>query len=190
MSSALRLPFLMVSARINLDLDVPILFENDWRAWLRQGCAARGTTGDHTSIDFFVFPKDLYQDVPPLAIGRAWFDQWMIKAAAQRGPVIDISALTPIVHQNHAYAHVAGGRATVYQGPEAESNFAIYGGQAHRYTLLNCTHRLGPDGRIRKLHFRAERFRARQLFWDLLVRRTGPIRQVFRTSWDRWRGRT
>src|SRR5262249_10721957 len=74
---ALAASFLMLSARITLDLDVPILFDGDWRGWLRKACQARGTAGDHTSIDFFVFPKDLYGDIPPLAIGRAWFDQWM-----------------------------------------------------------------------------------------------------------------
>jgi hypothetical protein len=171
----------MVSARINLDMDVPILFDDDWRRSLQQTCKTRGTAGDHTSIDFFVFPKGLYRDIPPLAIGRAWFDQWMIKAAAQRGPVVDATALKPIVHQNHGYAHVAGGRATVYQGVEAERNLAIYG-QAQSYTLLSCTHALRSDGRIRRVHFRRERFQARQLLWDLLIRRTGRVRQVLGLS--------
>ena len=170
--------FLMVSARINLDLDVPILFETDWRRWLSETCEARGTPGDHTSIDFFVFTKGLYQNVPPLAIGRAWFDQWMIKAAAQRGSVVDAFPLRPIVHQNHGYAHVAGGRSTVYQGVEAERNLAIYGGRGHAYTLLSCTHELGRDGKIRRLWFRQERFRARQALWDLFVRRTARVRHA------------
>ena len=54
---ALAPAFLMVSARINLDLDVPILFDDDWRAWLTKTCQERGTGGDHTSIDFFLFPR-------------------------------------------------------------------------------------------------------------------------------------
>jgi hypothetical protein len=128
--------FLMVGARINLDLDVAVPFDTDWRRWLRERCDERGTVGDHTSIDFFVFPKGFYRDIPPLTIGRAWFDQWMIKAAALQGMVIDTSALGPIVHQNHGYAHVSGGRATVYQGAEAERNLAIYG-RPHAFTLLS-----------------------------------------------------
>lgn len=172
--------FLLVSARINLDLDVPILFDRDWRAWLRTTCEARGTAGDHTSLDFFVFPKGFYRDIPPLAIGRAWFDQWMIKAAVHLGSVVDATALRPIVHQNHGYAHVGGGRTTVYKGVEAERNLAIYGEPAHTYTLLNCTHELRGNGRIRRVLFRKERFHARQLLWDLLVRRTGPLRHAIR----------
>jgi len=170
--------FLMVSARINLDLEVPILFDSDWRGWLRDTCRARGTPGDHTSIDFFVFPKGLYQNIPPLAIGRAWFDQWMIKAAAQRGSIVDAFPLRPIVHQNHGYAHVAGGRSTVYQGVEAERNLAIYGSRGHAYTLLSCTHELGRDGKIRRVWFREGRFRASQVLWDLFVRRTARLRHA------------
>ena len=170
--------FLMVSARINLDLDVPILFETDWRGWLSETCKVRGTPGDHTSIDFFLFPKGLYHDIPPLAIGRAWFDQWMIKAAAQRGAVVDAFPLRPIVHQNHGYAHVAGGRSTVYQGVEAERNLAIYGGHGHAYTLLSCTHELRRNGELRRLHFRQGWFRARQVLWDLFVRRTARVRHA------------
>jgi hypothetical protein len=178
--------FLMVSKRINLDLDVPILFDSDWRLWLQNSCSSRGTAGDHTSIDFFVFPRSLYRDIPPLAIGRAWFDQWMIKAAAQLGPVVDASALKPIVHQNHGYAHVAGGRATVYGGAEAERNLAIYG-EAHAYTLLNCTHAIDRDGSVRRVLFRKERFQARQLLWDLLIRRTATVRRALGLSRQRWK---
>jgi hypothetical protein len=112
-----------------------------------------------------------------LTIGRAWFDQWMIKAAAERGWVIDTSALEPIVHQNHGYAHVTGGRTTVYQGVEAERNLAIYG-RPHSYTLLSCTHQLGRDGRMRPVRFRKERYLARQILWDLFVRRTAPLRRA------------
>jgi hypothetical protein len=181
--------FLMVSARINLDVKAPILFDTDWRRRLADRCRKDGTTGDHTSIDFFLFSKGLYQNIPPLAIGRAWFDQWMIKAAAERGAVIDATPLEPIVHQNHGYAHVGGGRATVYQGLEAERNLAIYG-QPHSYTLLSCTHELGRDGRVRPVWFRKERARAREILWDILVRRTTRFRHAFGLSRQLWRSKS
>ena len=60
----------------------------------------------------------------------------MIKAAAERGSVVDASALEPIVHQNHGYGHVAGGRATVYQGVEAERNLAIEATAPHESRAL------------------------------------------------------
>jgi hypothetical protein len=187
---ALGASFLLISARTNLDLDVPIVFDGDWRGRLRSTCEMRGTAGDHTSIDFFLFPRGFYRDIPPLVIGRAWFDQWMIKAAAQRGLVVDATPLRPIVHQNHGYAHVTGGRTTVYQGVEAERNLAIYGQQAHAYTLLSCTHELGVDGNVRPVRFRKERFRARQLVWDLFVRRTAPLRRALGISRRRWKKQT
>ena len=187
---ALPPTFLMVSARINLDVDVPILFDGDWRQQLRNRCETDGTTGDHTSIDFFLFSKGLYRDIPPLAIGRAWFDQWMIKAAAARGAVVDATPLRPIVHQNHGYAHVGGGRATVYQGLEADRNLAIYGGLPHSHTLLSCTHELGRDGKVRPVRFRKERARARQFLWDIFVRRTSRLRHALGVSRQLWRSNT
>jgi hypothetical protein len=187
-TEALPPPFLMVSARINLDVEVPILFDTDWRQQLRNRCQKEGTQGDHTSIDFFLFSKGLYRDIPPLAIGRAWFDQWMIKAAAERGTVVDATPLAPIVHQNHGYAHVGGGRATVYQGVEAERNLAIYG-RPHSYTLLSCTHELGRDGKVRPVRFRKERALARQLLWDVFIRRTSRLRHAFGISRQLWRSK-
>jgi hypothetical protein len=169
-------PFLMVGARMNLDVTEPLAFDPDWRGTLKQMYQQHGAIGDNTSIDFFLFTKGLYRDIPPLAVGRAWFDQWLIKAAASRGWVIDSSPMIPIVHQNHGYAHVEGGRTTVYKGVEAERNLAIYGGQPHAYTLLNCTHALARDGHLRRVWFRKERFQLRQAAWDLLIRRTGPLR--------------
>jgi hypothetical protein len=171
--------FLMVGARTNLDLDVPIAFESDWRQWLRAECVSRGTIGDHTGIDLFVFPKGFYKNVPPLAIGRAWVDQWMIKAALQRDMVIDASAPALIVHQNHDYAHIAGGRDSAYKGIEAQRNLVLCGGE-HAYTLLECNYVLTRDGRVRRNRFRRTLFEIRHLFWDLFVRRTVGIRNALR----------
>jgi hypothetical protein len=168
--------FLLVGARMNLDLDVPLPFDGDWRGLLECEYRARGAVGDHTGIDFFAFPKGFYRNVPPLAIGRAWFDQWMIKAALQRGAVVDSSALVPIVHQNHDYAHVAGGRATVFQGVEAERNLSLCGGE-HAYTLLDCTHSISPEGAIRRIFLRRPIFKARAFLWRVVVEKSYPIRK-------------
>ena len=170
--------FLMVSARINLDLDVPILFETDWRRLAERAAArraaARATTRASISSSS---PRVSIQNIPPLAIGRAWFDQWMIKAAAQRG--LDrrrhrrsgrSSTRTTVTRTSPADA------STVYQGVEAERNLAIYGGEAHAYTLLELHPRAGlATERSAGSISRKERFRARQVLWDLFVRRTGTL---------------
>jgi hypothetical protein len=169
--------FLMVGRRMNMRIDEPIRFDSHWRARLNQEIAARGVLGDHTAIDLFVFPKGFYRAVPPLVIGRAWFDQWMIKAALeQRDPVVDTSLLVPIVHQMHDYSHVEGGLNWAYGGVEAERNLEFCGGK-HAYTLLDATHALMPDGRIRRVFLRRRIHRAREILWRVMVEKTHPLRK-------------
>jgi hypothetical protein len=169
--------FLMVGRRMNMWVKEPIHFDANWRARLNQEIAARAIPGDHTGIDFFVFPKAFYRTIPPLVIGRAWFDQWMIKAALeQRDPVVDTSPLVPIVHQNHDYTHVQGGSNWVLGGVEAERNLEICGGK-HAYTLLDASHELRPDGRIRRVFLRRPAFRAREFLWRAMVEKTHPLRK-------------
>ena len=169
--------FLVVSRRMNMRVDEPIRFDVGWRERLDAEVAAHAVAGDHTGIDFFLFTKNFYRDVPPLAIGRAWFDQWMIKAALdQRAPVVDVSSLVPIVHQMHDYAHVPGGSNWVYHGVEAERNLAICGGR-HAFTLLDATHELLPDGAIRRTVLRRRLWRTRQLLWRVFIEKTFPMRR-------------
>jgi hypothetical protein len=169
--------FLMVGRRTNMRLEEPIRFDTGWRERLEAEVAARALAGDHTGIDFFLFPRNFYHDVPPLVIGRAWFDHWMIQAALdQRAPVVNVSPLVSIVHQTHDYAHVPGGSDWVYGGVEAERNLAICGGK-HTFTLLDATHELSPDGRIRRVFLRRFMWRTRELFWRVFVEKTHPLRK-------------
>jgi len=169
--------FLMVGRRMNMWIKEPIHFDADWRARLDQEIAAHAFPQDHTGIDFFVFPKGFYQDIPPLVIGRAWFDQWMIKAALEQGdPVVDTSPLVPVVHQKHDYTHVEGGSNWVFGGVEAERNLEFCGGK-HAYTLLDVSHELTPDGSIRRVFFRRPMHRAREILWSVAVEKTYPLRK-------------
>jgi hypothetical protein len=52
-----------------------------------------------------------------------------------------------IVHQNHDYSHLPGGKSH-YEHPETNENIRLAGGQANiRYTILDATHRL-VDGKL------------------------------------------
>jgi hypothetical protein len=169
--------FLMVGRRMNMWIKEPIHFDANWRARLNQEIAARAIPGDHTGIDFFVFPKGFYRTIPPVVIGRAWFDQWMIKAALeQRDPVVDTSPLVPIVHQKHDYTHVEGGLNWAYGGVEAERNLEFCGGK-HAYTLLDVSHELTPNGRIRRVFLRRTIHRTREILWSVAVEKTYPLRK-------------
>jgi hypothetical protein len=170
-------PFLVVARRINVEVTEPIQFSEGWGERLRKSAEESGTPGDHTAIDVFVFPKEMYGAVPDFGIGRLWFDQWLVKAARQGGiPVVDVSRRAPVLHQNHDYNHVSGGVDRVWRGEEAAHNFQLYGGERHAYTLLSVTHELRRDGSIGRVWLREPWFRLQHMLWNVLVRRTVDVR--------------
>jgi hypothetical protein len=179
--------FLCVSKRMNIDVAEAIKFTADWETPIKARCRDTGQPGDHTSIDVFVFPKGAYRNVPNFGIGRLWFDQWLIKAAREeKVPVVDLSLVAPVLHQNHDYNHVDGGRERIWQGKEAEHNLRLYGGVMHACTLLDVTHELIGDGTFRRVRLRRLAFETRRLFWDLFVRRTVGLRNALKLRKKFW----
>jgi hypothetical protein len=170
--------FLAVGRRTNLEVGEAIDFSNGWEGELKKRTQREGLLESHTGIDFFVFPRGTYRDVPPLAIGRVWFDQWCIKYARENGlPVIDLTPFVPIVHQLHEYNHVAGGKEWVYGGAEANENLAFYGEKPHAYTILSATHELMADGKIRRVLFREGSAAVRGVLWKIFVEKTVGLRR-------------
>jgi hypothetical protein len=170
---------LTISRRINLDIDEQLDFNGRWEESIRQRAATNGQDGHYSSIDAFAFPKGMYPQIPPFAIGRLWWDHWLIKAVRiQKLPVIDASRLAPLLHQNHDYNHVPGGADELWRGQEAETNFRLSGGVRHAYTLLDVTHELLPDGRVRRVRFRKEIFKVKSAAWEIFVKRTARARHI------------
>jgi len=101
----------------------------------------RPTNANPTAIDYFIFPKDLYRWIPPFALGRAFWDNWLVADALKRRfPVIDISSAVRAFHQEHAYSskiRSVGGR---WYGPEWEHNYLLGGGRSGYFTLEDATH--------------------------------------------------
>jgi hypothetical protein len=168
--------FLAVTHRWEIDLRTNLDFNADGPRRLE--LLPPGVPGSHTAIDAFVFTRDMYADVPGLAIGRAWFDQWLIKdALLHRAPVVDTTRVARAIHQNHDYAHIAGGRRGAYGGEEARRNLDIYGGVPHAFTLLNATHELRTDCSIRRIRYRPQIFQVQQWLWRNFVQRTAQLRK-------------
>ena len=179
---------LIVSKRINLDTPELLEFSSSWEEGMKQRAKSTGVDEHYSGIDVFVFPKGMYSDVPDFAIGRLWFDHWLIKAVREQGlPVVDASHIAPLLHQRHDYSHAPGGAAEVWRGKETERNFQLYGGVRHAYTLLDVTHELTPDGEIRRVRFRKPLFKMRSLAWDIFVKRTAGVRNALRLRRKFWR---
>jgi hypothetical protein len=178
---------LMVSKRINLEVSAPLDFCTAWEQAIKLRANTAGVEGHYSSIDAFVFLRGMYPAIPQFAIGRLWFDHWLIKAARTQGlPVVDISLVSSLIHQQHDYSHVPGGADQVWRGEEAERNFQLYGGIKHAYTLLDVTHELTAAGSLRRVYFRKSTHYLRTLAWDLFVRRSVNFRNALRLRRKFW----
>jgi hypothetical protein len=138
----------MAGQRWDTEVTEPLDFSrSDWQVGLRQRALAANCRRAPRWIDYFVFSRDLYaQKTPPLVIGRAGFDNWMMWYARSAGAsVIDASQVVFAIHQNHDYSHHPEGEKGIYDGEEARQNFAYMQGGCYA-TLENATHRLTPRG--------------------------------------------
>ena len=135
--------YVLLSQRWDYDITNPIDFTDGWDSQLREDVRKQNQLHRPAGSDFFLFPKSCYTDIPPFTIGRAGWDNWMIyKARVEGWAVIDCTLSMMIVHQNHDYAHLPGGKPH-YEHPETNENIRLAGGQANiRYTILDSTHQL------------------------------------------------
>lgn len=147
-ASALRERFVLLGRRWDLEVTQPLDFSHGWPGRLADAAKTHGELHRPAGSDFFLFPRDCYEEVPDFAIGRAGWDNWMIYQARRMGwPVIDCTASATVIHQNHDYSHLPGGQ-THYGLPESNENIRLAGGEAAiRYTILDSTHRL-VDGKL------------------------------------------
>src|SRR5713226_7639368 len=136
--------FLMVGRRWDSDIVAPVDFSDPgWEGKLREFILREGVQRLYYNIDYFAFTKGIYTDIPPLAIGRVWWDHWLIwKASQQKAAVVDASDVVCAMHQNHDYAYHPEGQKGVWYGEGAQQNFKLAGGFRHLHTLEDAAHRL------------------------------------------------
>lgn len=132
-------PALYIGLRSDIDLFDRIDFDDaDWETRLVDKVKAEGRfrgRGDDSfnGTDYYIYPRDLYETVPPFAIGRFFWDSWLIAEVLRRGgEVVDASHDLLAIHQNHNYGHVkSGGNVDFYEywkNPELNANFQLAGG--------------------------------------------------------------
>jgi hypothetical protein len=195
--------FLAVGQRCTVPIADPIDFEHrDWAERLRRLARSSGHRDSDYYIDFFAFSKCVFGDLPPFAIGRAAYDNWLIwRALDRKVPVVDVSDAVLAIHQAHGYAHVKGARTEVYEGAEARRNLVLAGGRQHLRSIADASHSMTPAGALVRARggkydeARRERRRAK-LREHPLVKRSGPVRHALgirRSVWEalvaRWKRR-
>ena len=119
--------FLMLGRRWNLEVASAIDFDQaDWPVQLSGSLRKYGIFSGIGALDYFVFPKPLFTKLPPFAVGRAGWDNWMVgEALSQSYPVVNASQAVTAIHQNHDYSHLSGHRLEAFHGVEAKQNRAF-----------------------------------------------------------------
>jgi len=180
--------FLMVGRRTDLDITEPLGFETDWAAQLKESARTRGRLQIARNIDYFAFSRGLYPAMPPLAIGRFWWDNWLLwKARSLGAPVVDASSAVTAIHQNHDYSHTTygPGKAEMMASEEAIFNCRLTCEQnpsdfdeglswRYIYTIDDATYKLTPQaiaGNPRHLWKSFKRHSSRPLGVAKLVKR-------------------
>lgn len=137
--------FLIIGRRWNVDLDRQLEFEPQWSKKLRQLVVTQGCLACYQCKDYFVFPKHLFPDIPEFAVGRGYWDTWMVHQALESNyPVVDASLGAMVVHQNNDYTHISGGKNEAYMGKEAEQN-KLLGNSKISGTIADATWQLKPS---------------------------------------------
>lgn len=139
--------FFMIGRRWNINLDHPVDFGRpNWSTELIKEVKARSSKGADTAMDYFVFRRGMMMDIPPFALGRCAWDNWLVYRARSIGAdVIDATNVIVAIHQAHDYGHTAEEtQSGVWQGEDAQKNYALAGDGL--YDLLDCNWSLTQKG--------------------------------------------
>lgn len=140
--------FLLIGQRWDLDVTEPLDFGSGWEQRLWEQVRHRGRMHPPAGSDYFLFPRQLFTELPDFAIGRAGWDNWMIYHARQQGwLVIDGTPSIRVVHQNHDYSHLPG-NLPHYDHPESQHNQALAGGATNLFMVLDSDRQL-VAGKVR-----------------------------------------
>jgi hypothetical protein len=139
--------YLMVGRRWTVEIAAPLEFSAGWEERLWDYTTTTGYADRTDAIDYFVFPKGTFEDIPPFAVGRTSWDNWLLyRARATDTPLIDATDVVRIIHHKHDYSHHKQGFTGVWEGPEAKRNYELAGGGYRLYSFRDATHVLTSRG--------------------------------------------
>jgi len=171
--------FLLAGRRWNVDLPEELDFSGEWGELLETIRQQRGVLFTPDAIDYFVFPKGRYADMPAFAIGRYAWDNWILRQSVAQGiPMVEATEFVPVLHQNHDYRHIVdaqdNGRV---ENPECHENIALLhkafpGVWEGKRSLTAAGWRLTREGRL------ARNWTLERLRWQLCFARRGLLCQA------------
>ncbi len=169
--------FLLVGQRWDLDVRENLDFHPAWQEGLRARTQKEGKFHPPAGSDYFIFPRNCFQVIPPFAIGRAGWDNWMIYEARRRSWLtIDATEDIFIIHQNHDYSHLPGNQPH-YRLPETYENIRLAGGKRTVFHLEDVNRRM-VGGQIQKIPFSWKKFWREVEIFPLVTLHSRPLAQA------------
>lgn len=174
--------FLLVAQRHDVEVRQLMEFESGWEQRWGADAVARGKLHSPGAIDWFVFARGQYKDIPPFAIGRTSYDNWLLwKTVASEIPLIDATSFVTLIHQNHDYSHAK--TIDVWDGAEAHENRRWIQHWTNYYTITHATWTLGANGAI----VRASAWKYRMARPRQMISHTMRASRRIRTRLRSWR---
>ncbi len=169
--------FLIVGQRWDLAVTDRLEFDSEWDRRLRQRVQEHGRLHQPAGSDYFLVPRDCFIDLPPFAIGRAGWDNWMIYYARKKSwLVIDATQSIMVVHQDHDYSHLPGGQPH-YHLPESNRNTALAGGRRAIFNLADANRALA-HGKIVHLPLTMKRLAREIELFPLITLKSLALGQI------------
>ncbi len=141
--------FLMVGKRTDLDVKELISYEDqDWEKSLKSKAKRSGKLHSASGIDYFIFKRDSFKNLPTLVVGRVGWDNWLLAEARKRKmPIIDATDMVLAIHQNH------DDNKKRKIGPEALNNISLIKNSAYGFTIEDADWKLTKAGLKKKLFY-------------------------------------
>lgn len=119
--------FLLLGRRYNIRQRERIDFANpQWQTHMQEKVQRQGSKYIEWAMDYFVFTRGLWPKIPPFAIGRPAYDNWLpSQVIAWGGDVIDATDAVYVIHQDHDYSHLPEGAKHHMATAEKEYNYEL-----------------------------------------------------------------
>ena len=146
--------FLLVGHRWDIDIDNIINYDNKVEYnLLWEKIKTKSKQHRCTGIDYFIYKRYQWINIPNFIIGRDGYDNWIIwKARRKLLPVVDATEILMVAHQNHPYNYSKINEdSEVLLKDERKHNKEIYTDKT--LNLLDCTHKV-TNGKVFFLNFK------------------------------------
>jgi len=129
---------MFVSAGKRYELhDVQIDFnKKNWGKIIQLKCQIEGELKGPSWMDYFIFTKGAFGLIPQFALGRTFWDKWLLwKASSTEVPLINTTFDIFAIHQSHGYTYNGSTSSRIWEGTEALENIQMAGGWSNGHTL-------------------------------------------------------